>query len=454
VSNKPQPVKLSKIYLDPNNPRHDAMQSELAIIHHLVANEDVKPLARHISNVGAVNPLEMVALVPHPTATNAYLVTEGNRRICALKLLADPDKAANEADKRYFRQLKSKMAEPIQEVLAVVFDEKDEARPWFALRHEGEQGGIGTKAWDPSQKARFSMQANKRHQNAQALQLIDYARQHQLMSVSELEKVSITTIARFLTTPAVRHTLGLVDGSSLNINVPTAEFERAATHILKDSITDDSDVHSRTDSKARQAYAAKLQREGVAAVTDGRQAQPPGADKVATGSKNSKSTAAGQVSGASTNTNTSPQGQRNNRSPDKRRTVVPSDFRARIQDKILKRMFDELRSLDAQDFSFSAVYLLRSVLEKGADLYLRQHVSTPKYKLHAKLEQLATLLESQGMHERQLKYLRTIANTIDDPASPDSLGHYVHGGAVPHKTYALRVWDSLEPVMAKVLSAA
>lgn len=96
-----QTVLLSRIYLDPENPRHETLPDEPSIIKHLVAKEGVRPLAKDIAEAGGTSPIDLIALVQHPKVKNAYVVVEGNRRICALKLLQDADKAGNEKDKRY-----------------------------------------------------------------------------------------------------------------------------------------------------------------------------------------------------------------------------------------------------------------------------------------------------------------------------------------------------------------
>ncbi|HEY8906625.1 MAG TPA: hypothetical protein VIM63_11370 [Rhodoferax sp.] len=101
------PIKVGRIYLDPENPRHDPIGDQSEIIAHLPAHEDVRAIARSIARLGSTSPIELLALVEHPTARRAYLTAEGNRRICALKLLADPDKAPTEKDKRYLYRLSS-----------------------------------------------------------------------------------------------------------------------------------------------------------------------------------------------------------------------------------------------------------------------------------------------------------------------------------------------------------
>src|SRR5688500_8905980 len=103
-----QPVDLARVYLDNVNPRHDPIDNEREIIAHLLAREYVKPLARDIAERGSLSPLERLAVIPHPSVRDAYISVEGNRRVCALKLLADPEKAPDESDRRYFRQQAAK----------------------------------------------------------------------------------------------------------------------------------------------------------------------------------------------------------------------------------------------------------------------------------------------------------------------------------------------------------
>ncbi len=465
ASQAPQQVLLTRIYLDPENPRHETLPDEPSIIKHLVSREKVRVLAKNIAEAGGTSPIELIALVQHPKVKNGYVVVEGNRRICALKLLQDPDKAGTEKDKRYFAGLAQGLQHAINKVNAMVFDNRDAAQRWFALRHEGEQDGVGTKAWDADQKTRFSVRTQGKNPNAQALLVLDYARQHQLLNAQEVAQLNITTLTRYLSNPVMRHALGLVDGSTLDIEVPDTEFERALTRFLRDALAPQtSGVTSRTSAADRKAYANKLIREGVAVTTLGgpRRAPRSGGDAptgslpTPTGSQQPTTGAASQAAqvitpAANTEGVTTP-GARDNRNPDKRNYVIAPSFRVPIKHKQLKRLFDELKKIDALQFSFAATYLLRTVLENGIAAYLKSKSITPHKDLHEKYKQLVTQLKAQGMTDRELKFLRTIAlNGRDDAFSPDTLGHYIHGGATPAANYAMRYWDNMESIMTRVL---
>lgn len=438
MSHEIKEVELSRIYLDNDNPRHDPIENEQEIINYLLKKEKVKPLARHIAEAGSMSPLERLAVVAHPKVKGAYIAAEGNRRVCALKLLSDPDKAHLEADKNYFRNLAKKIG-PIRRVLeAVVFSDMEAARPWISLRHEGEQDGVGTKAWDAHQKARFNAQGGgKSNPNIQALLLKQYAGKKRLLTQEQLDTVSLTTLTRYLSNPVFRDSLGLTDNKTLNILVPENEFDRVVKRFLSDILDEDSGVNSRTNAEARKAYAEKLRAEGIAPTTRGiapydvsTDPQPPAQKPVGKDQ----------------------QQKRNNRSPDDRKTVIPKNFATHIKDKILKRLYDELRGLDVEEFSFAATYLLRAVIEQTATLFLQQQGKGIDGLLHQKLERVAKLLAAEGMGDRELKVLRTMATDKDSRYSPDTIGHFVHGGAVPTHTQSIKLWDSIEPVMAVLFS--
>jgi hypothetical protein len=428
-------VRVALIYMDRDNPRHEPMDGDPEMISYLLQHEGVRALAKDIATKGSLNPLDMMALVPHPKIKGSFIPAEGNRRVCVLKLLEDPERAPTEVDKKYFRSLRDMMPKPIKQIEARIFKNKAEARPWVSIRHEGEQGGVGTKKWDASQKARFNMEGSARaNPNAQATQLVEYAVESQLITEDEKANIAVTTLTRYLTNPVFRDTVGLQNSRDLNITVPKDEFDRVIARFLRDASDKNSDVTSRSSADERKAYATKLRKENEAPTTRGLPAMAASAGP-ATG-KDSSST----------------KPKRNNRSRDHDRTVIPASFKSHIsKDQVLKRIYDELRSLDA-DFVFSAAYLLRALIEQTCVLYLKQQSkgkALPK-ELHQKIEAVEKLLEADGLDDRVRKNLRVMANNKDSTAAPDTLGHFVHGGATPSKHDIFRTWDNISESFAYI----
>lgn len=440
MSKSPVFVDIKSIHLDLNNPRHDPFQTEQQAIDHLIANEDIKSLAKHIAETGATSPLDMMALVPHPKIDDAYIAAEGNRRLCALKLLQDPDKASSKADRAYFEKLKSSSKQPISTVQCVHFDGFPEARAWVELRHDA-PAGIGVKKWDATQKTRFNAQGKANNPNAKALELIEFARKKGLMTEEELSKIPLTTITRFLSTPAIRNSLGINDAKDLVITVPEAEFEVAVKQFLLDAITPQSKVNSRTTADDRTAYAEDLRTKGFAPTTRNLSPFKPGVSS----------------SPAPTPTPTpqspkAPSKGKNLRGRAKDKHVVPSSFVSKVKDPIFDRIYKELRSLEAEEFAFSATYLFRALVEQSATLYLKKRNVQPMPDLlHNKLQAVSKDMKSNGITGKALTVLNKMSNDKDGKYSPDTIGNFIHGGAIPNRVYVINAWDSFEPALIEIL---
>lgn len=88
------PIDVERIFLYEENPRHEPIPSEPEIIEYLCRDEAVFNLARNIADAG-LNPLELLGVVELESSGTKknYQVWEGNRRVCAIKLLNDPDLA-------------------------------------------------------------------------------------------------------------------------------------------------------------------------------------------------------------------------------------------------------------------------------------------------------------------------------------------------------------------------
>ncbi len=430
-------VPVRSVYLDNVNPRHDPIDNEPEIIALLMKKESVRPLAEDIAEMG-LSPLERMAVIAHPKVKNAYISLEGNRRFCSLKLLLDPAKAPTPADRNAFEEAKASMRAIPKNLEVVVFDTREDGRHWLRLRHGGEQGGRGTRQWKSPQKARFENQGSGSTPNQQALLLIDYARNRNLVSTDQADALRITTLTRFLSNPSFRDALALQDHKSLNVNAPQDQFDSAVRRFLLDSLDgDNTGVNSRTTSEDRKAYADRLRRDKVAPVD--RLERPIELDATTGG-------AVGDTPGARAKR------MRDNQSPDKRTYVIPSEFRAHISDKIHKRIYDELKTVNAETNSFAAAYLFRAFIEQTVKVYLKQNKLPLHGDLHVRIGRVADALKQGGMTDDDLKPFRVMASDKHSQYSPDTLGAFVHGGLIPTKSAINRAWDNVENLLAVILN--
>ena len=257
ISGSAEVIDVDRIHLDIENPRHDPRDSQDDVIAVLCQKELVQPLARDIAKHG-LSPLDLFALVPIEAGRKtSYVVVEGNRRLCALKLLNDPDLAPPD-----LRSTFEKLAEgwtPIAQVSAVVFDARDDVRLWIERAHGGTQGGIGRKAWDAEQKQRFS--GDKK--NFAAQQLLDYAEEKNFITAKERDR-KLTTVSRYVSNPHLRESLGLDISTPEEVcrDRPGEDFDLMVHQFMRDLV--EGDVHSRTKSDDIVQYARALQKlEGV-----------------------------------------------------------------------------------------------------------------------------------------------------------------------------------------------
>ena len=258
----PEPIEaipVSRLFLSLLNPRHEPLASEGAAIEYLCEHEYVYELARDISRHG-LNPLERFALVKTGKGASAkgsaptYFVAEGNRRICAIKLLNDPDLAPAHLRKGFERL--SKEWPVIRTVAGVVFASLTDVDLWLDRIHKGLQGGAGRKEWNADQKTRHAGQGGGK--NRFALTVLDYAESKGLISAEE-RKGRLTTVQRFVVNDAFREAMGLdnSDPDALQRTRPESELDALLKRFIKD-LLGGQDVNSRMNRKDIIDYARKL----------------------------------------------------------------------------------------------------------------------------------------------------------------------------------------------------
>lgn len=256
-------VPIGRIFLKLDNPRHEPYDTEAEAIEYLCEKENVYALARDIAKNG-LNPLERFALVPvdkkkSSGADARYTVAEGNRRVCAIKLISDPDLAPARLRKS-FEKLSEQWSE-IKTVPAAVFNDFESAKIWLSRIHNGSQGGIGRKDWNSDQKQRFDGGSK----NKIALAFLDYAEKEKMITPSQ-RKGKLTTAQRFLGNDVFRELLGIdiSNPEEIGRTRPKDEFDVIAKRFIKDLI-ERKEVHSRMNRDDIVKYARPLS--GLPGVT-------------------------------------------------------------------------------------------------------------------------------------------------------------------------------------------
>jgi hypothetical protein len=232
------------------------MPSEPKAIEYLCAKENVYALARDISKHG-LNPLELLALLPANKrktgkAAQSYHAVEGNHRICAIKLLNDPELAP--ANLRRGFETFAQDWTPVTSVRGVVFNDFEAARLWLDRIHNGPQDGVGRKQWTSDQKARFDGE----NKNRAAQQLLDYAQVAGMITSAERTR-KLTTVQRFISNPAFSELMGIdqSDPDEIRRTRPKDEFDIVVRRFMRD-LVEAKDVHSRMNKQEIVKYARPL----------------------------------------------------------------------------------------------------------------------------------------------------------------------------------------------------
>ncbi len=249
-------IDIGRVFLDQENPRHEPYQNQDEVIEYLCKEEKTLEIAKDIAKNG-LNPLDLFALIPETVAdmnqNGTFVAAEGNRRLCAVKLLHDPDLAPT--DKRKGFENAAKTWTPIDEISAIVFDDRDAVKLWLERTHSGLADGIGRKPWNAEQKARHT--ANVK--NKLAMSILDYAQKRGLIT-SEDRKGRLSTVQRYLGNPHMREALGVHTNELNKVSRirPLEEFEITLKEFMKDVVSRTITTRKNSSSKDITNYSRKL----------------------------------------------------------------------------------------------------------------------------------------------------------------------------------------------------
>lgn len=152
-------IELQHLKLNPHNDRHGSLRDEAAAIQWLLENRfaHMKALAKDLA--------ETKKLYERPLVRqdgDVFVVFDGNRRTCCIKLLSNPALAPSEEWSKFFSDLKN------DDVDAAYAKIECEVEPDLAIidetlyrRHTGSQDGVGQSQWDPAGKSIFLQRTGK-----------------------------------------------------------------------------------------------------------------------------------------------------------------------------------------------------------------------------------------------------------------------------------------------------
>jgi len=194
-------IPLDRILLDTENPRHPKFGTQEEAVAYLCAQEKIDILADDIVYFQGLIPAQTPIVIPSEDRPGYFIVLEGNRRICALKLLSNPDLAPQNYRQK-FQQLKAKMS-GTSEIEVIVTTDPALAKEWRRRIQGGEQGGKGPRSWGAEEKIRD----NQNHPKRSTLDLLDQAQRQGFIN-SQHRRGKISVLDRYLSNRKFRAALG------------------------------------------------------------------------------------------------------------------------------------------------------------------------------------------------------------------------------------------------------
>lgn len=148
-------VALSKIRLDPENPRLPANledRSPGSLLKHFARRYNIVELARSISDKGfAPRHAEALLVIEDPPGSGSYVAVEGNRRLAALILLMDESERVRLGLGSEWESLaEAARRHNLGEAPVIVYPSRADLDDYVGFRHI-----TGPTPWRPEAKARF-----------------------------------------------------------------------------------------------------------------------------------------------------------------------------------------------------------------------------------------------------------------------------------------------------------
>ncbi len=438
-------LTLDQLQLHLSNPRFDGLANQRDALEKIVLSQGSKlvNLAEDIVTNGMSPAHRMLVMKSPSKGTSDYIVVDGNRRLAAIRVLANPSaldgmSGVGDLTAQKLRKLaKDFNVDGVQPFDVFVCKNEAEARHWIEAIHTGENDGRGVVGWDGSATARY------RGKNI-SLKVLDFVKAAGKLSADEtaaLERFPITNLDRLLGSPEIRERLGLtLEGGDLMSDLPQAELLRPLKKVVSDLASKSVTVAQLKSKTDRLKYVNAL---GKNLPDLSKRSGTPEHLDILSAHAQSKSLA-----------NTKPTAKA--RSLLDRKALIPPQAQAplNIGDHKLQQMCRELRNLPLESYPVAVAASFRVFLELSLDHYGTEK-KLPQYNvnllLKEKVNAVAAGLQANGVGKRDLQPLRALASNTNAALSIDRLHGVIHSRyALPTPSELRTGWAELQLAFTKI----
>lgn len=470
-------ILLDNLIVNPENYRFDPVKNQEEAIKLMITEQKEKLclLAEDILKNG-LNPTELPMVLKNNTDNN-FLVLEGNRRITALKILANPNllpKDLNDSLKSKYDKILNSNDNTIKitnqfPVNCVVIKNEDEALHWVQMKHTRKEGGAGVERWDALTQQRF---IDKNYGiKSLSVQLIEYINSNKFIEEKYLQvlgNLPSTNIERLLSDPIVRSAIGLDYKDKKLIKLYNDEvIARSLNKILDDFLYNNLTVNDIYYKKDRISYIDNFSKDILPNKNDIK-IQPTNLVKFDT--KKSTIPLENQIylfnnnfkdesiitvdnptdttsNGKNNVTNTKPFIHDNKNSWD-RKHLIPSNFRIKIKNSRINDIYRELKSIDVNSYLNLTSISFRVFLELSIDeaievLNINSHAND---KLKNKVQKvLKYLKDNKLIDDSSAKPVNLAISDNNQVLSINTLNAYVHNKNIfPDKKSINTSWNNIQ----------
>ncbi len=480
---KTEKINISLLDLDTQNPRflmlYNDSHSQDDIINYLLKNENALEIVKSIyENKDFFEDSFCYVLEQN----GRYIVKEGNRRIAALKALAEPSKYLTDLKfERFF----------VNSVNCLIYNDVKALNEKIFNRHTQ----IEVKSWSRlAQGAAIQEYLNKGGKLSDLKYIKDYKNVYRLFKLWEatnqidseysnkfksllIEGKRAAIIERFFGREDLLIKMGFSFNKNLsidisNMNVFTNSIDAfikwlnplntiTAHHINKNTIQGYFDeVFSQNGYVSPQTNlfdSAEINKSPVKTEEDNIIEKSLENDK---SFKNDELKNSNKISDNYTERNSSEVRIKENKSLLDRTTLFPTNFKLKIPKSRINDIYLEMKDLSDNNQKESFAIMTRIFLEFTVDDYGDKNIPTYKdkrensnnFKLRARI-----ICVAENMHSNDLlsdKELNAIKTTIDNEKSPvkiEALNQYVHNSKFSPDESSLKVfWDNIRPLFERI----
>jgi len=438
-------VSIEELELDLNNPRFDGLSNQRDALEKIVQSQGSKlvNLAEDIVAEGMSPAHRMLVMHATGKGSSRYVVMDGNRRLAALRVLANPSvldgmKGVGDLTSQKLRRLAKDFDITEVEPLDVfVCKNEAQARHWIEAIHTGENEGRGVVGWDGIATARYK----GKNTSLKVLDFIKAAGKLTEEETAALERFPITNLDRLLGSPEVRDRLGLsLEGGDILSDLPQAELLRPLKKIVQDLVKKTVTVTMLKTKDQRIAYIDSLG--DLLPDLSKRTGNAESLDRL---SVHAQAKAHSKGSGSS-----------KSKSLLDRKALIPpqSQCMLNITNEKLQQICRELRKLPLDAYPVAIASEFRVFLELSLDHYGVEN-KIEKYNidldLKQKLEKVTTALVDNGVHKRDLQAFRSLASNANKALSIDRLHGIIHSRfALPTASELRSGWAEVQVAFTKI----